>query len=231
MTTGELAFSITRDAGVWRECLGRHDWKAASEVFVLSLEMCKRIWASSPDPVERNAALLYGILVRGLQNSGDLAEIMGEKDVSKDTDKIERAWTLLCDAQDRLGYASRFIDLDPLTWIVKYINSVDYQFSSNFGPGMFMSPEILVHKERCSVCAKDLRCCEHIVGALYGGVRCTGIVEGGIELRTVAVVTNPKDRRCRIWPWRFTADNRCEVPIATTFRVDDFVDDWTGTVE
>lgn len=59
--------------------------------------------------------------------------------------------------------------------------------------GIFLSPEIIIQEEKCSICGKikSIRNdCEHIIGKLYDGEICVGIVEK-CEFVGTAMVEKP----------------------------------------
>ena len=212
---------ILQEAESWQEEAKAKRWNRADESLQKALARCKDTHSSSDDGKEKNAALLSGILIRGIQDATQLFRLSSTEGWSMDTSRIEDAWISLCAAQDRLSYVSTFTNLSKLAWLMDRLNAMDAEFMRVLGPGMYMSPEILVRKELCSVCQQDIKGCDHIPGHLYAGVRCFGIVQD-MDLESISVVMNPKDRRCRIWPWRYRGD-RFESVVATVFALDDFL--------
>ena len=215
---------ILQEAASWQEIAKAKSWNRAGELLRKALERCKDTLSSSDNGKEKNAALLSGILIRGMQDATQLSRLSSTEGWSMDTSKIEDAWSNLCDAQDRLSYVSTFTNLTKLAWLIDRLNAMDAEFMRVLGPGMYMSPEILVKKELCSVCQQDIKGCDHIPGHLYAGVRCLGIVQDS-DLKSISMVMNPRDRRCRIWPWRYKGGTRFESVVATMFRLDDFIDE------
>ena len=215
---------ILQEAESWQEIAKAKRWNRADELLQNALARCKDTLSSSDDGKKKNAALLSGILIRGIQDATQLFRLSSTEGWSMDTSKIEDAWINLCDAQDRLSYVSTFTSLTKLAWLIDRLNAMDAEFMRVLGPGMYMSPEILVKKELCSVCQQDIKGCDHILGHLYAGVRCFGIAQD-MALESISVVMNPKDRRCRIWPWRYKGGNRFESVVATMFSLDDFLDE------
>ena len=63
---------ILQDAESWQERSKTEDWNCAERLLQKALERCKATLSSSDDSVEKNAALLSGILVRGLQDATQL---------------------------------------------------------------------------------------------------------------------------------------------------------------
>lgn len=215
---------IFQDAESWQERSKAQDWDCADKLLQKALERCKDTLLSSDDSGEKNTALLNGILVRGLQDATQLFRLVSTEGWGEDTSKIEDAWKNLCDAQERLSYVSTFINLTNLTWLIGHLNAIDAEFMRALGPGIYNSPEILIKKALCSVCGQNIKGCDHIPGHLYNGVLCASIAQE-IEPKSVSIVKYPKDRRCRIWPWRSTGENQYRVILMTTFRLDDFLDE------
>ena len=214
---------VLEEAQCWQEEAKVKCWNRSTQLLRGALERCKITLLSSHDADAKNAALLSGILIRGMQDAIQLFQLSSREGWSRDTSTIEKAWRKLCDAQDRLSYVSRFVSLSKLAWVIERLSAMDTQFTEGFGSGLYMSAEILVRKELCSVCQQDIKGCNHIPGDLYAGVRCFGMVEA-MDLQSIAVVGNPKDRRCRIWPWHLRDGNRFRAVIDSSFRLDDFLD-------
>lgn len=63
------------------------------------------------------------------------------------------------------------------------------------------------YKYLCSICNEDTRGCRHINGSLYGGIVCN-YRQINPRFDHIALVEEPKDPICRIWPWniQYNAD-------------------------
>ena len=212
---------ILQGAESWQESMKTKDWDRTEELLQNALERCKDILSSGDNGEEKNIVLLRGILIRGIQDTTQLFRRTSTEGWCRDTTKIEDTWESLCNAQDRLSYVSMFTNLNKLAGLIGFLYAIDAEFLRVFGPGKYVSPEILVRKQLCSVCGQDFKGCEHIPGYLYDGVRCVGFLEDP-TLKAVSIVDDPKDRRCRIWPWRFTSENSSWIRILTAFSIDDF---------
>ena len=118
--------------------------------------------------------------------------------------KIEQVWDNFCEAVDqRLRYVETFIDLTPIQSIVDYLFDTETVFLSVFGD-QYMSTEIKCDYS-CSICQKNPRMCNHVDGKFYDGVRCERELINP-QLVAVALVSDPADRRLRLWPWRIPED-------------------------
>jgi len=114
---------------------------------------------------------------------------------------VETAWHLIHDSYDRL-----LRGLLHEAFVAPYVARLDYLKSfvnTVYGPGLYTSAEITSDKLICSICKSDIRACQHIVGWTYGGQPCQVMWGDDSYINAVALVSNPRDPRCRIWPWQF----------------------------
>jgi hypothetical protein len=67
----------------------------------------------------------------------------------------------------------------------------------------FCSAGLTYSSARCSVCHEDISMCEHIEGYIYCGRVCSMVNLEDVVMNHVALVENPKDRRCVLTsiPW------------------------------
>ena len=113
--------------------------------------------------------------------------------------KIERVWNNFCEAVDRrLRHIQEIIDLTPIQSTVDYLFDTETMFLCVFGD-LYASTEITAD-HFCSICQKNPRVCNHVNSKFYDGVKCvTQLVNP--KLVGFSIVTNPVDRRLRLWPW------------------------------
>jgi len=109
--------------------------------------------------------------------------------------KMAMAWDNLVDAQSYIrtaiqahelansseDYAQRLLNIEKLV----------------FPPQTFNSPGYLVKQAKCSICDKDYKNCNHIIGRPYMGEICCRIVEEA-ELLEISVVDVPADKKARM---------------------------------
>lgn len=67
-----------------------------------------------------------------------------------------------------------------------------------FPPQSFVSAGLLVDGQVCSTCGQDYESCSHVAGNPYWGEFCS-ICPVDVELDHGALVTNPDDKRCRVF--------------------------------
>ncbi|WP_146090822.1 hypothetical protein [Cronobacter sakazakii] len=112
------------------------------------------------------------------------------------------AWDSLIDANEYLGVANVFIKKYPHNESLSSngIQSIKQRCDSwekAFFPTLqYTSAGFTETIGRCSVCLSDFLSCEHIEGFIYHGIFCKRIDRKIIEGNHVALVKNPKDRRC-----------------------------------
>jgi len=211
----------------WYSNLQKRNYKSAIQIAKDVVIHCKHILVEDEQrhsEASRNMALVLGILFRGLENFANLFEIVNVEQWWNKQKTVERAWTLLQDSKDRIEYAGIHLHSKMIDLVLAQIQKIDELFFSHFGPGLYVSPEIMVRKELCSICKSDFRGCSHIAGRIYNGVRCVTISQD-IRLKSVSIVEAPEDPRCRIWPWMMKGNNFVGVRILGSFRLDNFLDE------
>lgn len=110
-------------------------------------------------------------------------------------DDYEKAWNLieqidntLCYHRNKSYYDKNFAHLQFINYIIKNIKPL-------FPYKLFSSREMIIKKERCSICGKTRSIrnnCGHKPGEVYMGELCCNIVEDA-ELKGFAIVENPED--------------------------------------
>lgn len=203
------------------------DSKATAE---MAIDVCKKIIndVDCSNTELKNKSIIAGILFRGIKDLSELNELTKSKNWVSQPKIIEKAWILLCDCKERINYVSNYIPSNNLTSLTQRIKYYDNCFSEKYGPGVYASPEMFIKSIRCNVCGEDFTTCEHISGAIYNGVLCNGIIEDYTP-KGVSIVDNPKDFRCRLWPWNLKKVNENDSSytirgvILTSFRLDDFI--------
>ena len=185
-----------------------------------ALRRCDAFFSKSNDDTKPIADLGKQFII-GLKYTNDLLEdrdyVMGlleqfsklnwkQRDIwvtqahREDLVKIEQVWNNFCEAVDqRLKHVEAFIDLTPILSAVDYLVDTESMFLSIFGDQYISSTITADHS--CSICQKNPRVCNHVNGKFYDGVKCvTQLVNP--TLVSVSLVSDPVDRRLRLWPWR-----------------------------
>lgn len=189
--------------------------------------ICKQTLENHDNASEiRDKALFFGILFRGLENFINLKKKTNSSIWFKNTSLVEKLWVELCDCKDRFDYVSNYLGGDALDWIRSEITNFEKKFELYFGKGRYSSSAFRAKKIECSICGNDMRSCNHLSGAIYDGKMCKGIVTDIANVDHVALVENPADPRCRLWPWNAKKNEDSSLTISgimlTSFRLDDF---------
>lgn len=115
-----------------------------------------------------------------------------------------KAWDSLIDAYEYLGIAHAFLKKHPhnIPVSLKGVNDITAVCSlweKAFFPQLsYTSAGFTETIGKCSVCFSNFACCEHVEGYIYHGVLCQRIDRRILEANHLALVKNPKDRRCII---------------------------------
>ena len=165
------------------------------------------------------------ILFKCMQDYIELHKITQDQSWLKKPEKIEKIWIKKCDCKDRLEFISDNFEGVVIEKILDGINRMENLFRKEFGNELYLSPGLVADKHICNICQKDTRACSHIEGRLYKGRICN-IIPINEVCDHVALVQEPKDYRCRIWPWNTNNEEKgmlIEAVVLTTFGVDDFL--------
>ncbi|NPE30699.1 hypothetical protein HNV12_22640 [Methanococcoides sp. SA1] len=189
--------------------------------------LCKQTLENHENASEiRGKALIWGILFRGLENFINLKKKSNSSIWFKNNSLVENLWVELCDCKDRVNYVSNYLSGSSLAWIHSEITNFEEKFESYFGKGRYASSAIRAKKIECNICGNDMRSCNHLSSAIYDGKMCKGIVTDITNVHHVALVENPADPRCRLWPWNAQKNEDSSLTISgtvlTSFRLDDF---------
>lgn len=174
---------------------------------------------------ENNTNYIAAVSFRGVLDYVNLLEMTSRPNWERDPKSLEKVWIRLWDCKERIeahnpGLAGAYID-----GIKDFLNHLFEYYFSCFGPGMYMSPDLKVKLRLCTVCGNNIKKCDHVPGRLYNGEMCRQLLTD-VEARSVSLVSNPRDPRCRIWPWNMESDGEsCQVLVLALFSVDDFLQD------
>ena len=113
---------------------------------------------------------------------------------------VELAWDYAHDARDRL-IRNLKLNEEYVEEITKRIEYVLNSIGEQYGEGMYNSWEVKFSNVVCTICQQDIRGCDHIPGHWYDDMQCRYKADK-LELVASAIVDNPRDPRCRIWPWK-----------------------------
>lgn len=110
-------------------------------------------------------------------------------------DDPDKAWDHLINAQSHSACAMHSHDV--ASYLNDYIDQL-YGLEQWFFPQQFfLSSSFIVKKSFCSICGAEYGECDHIKGKPYMGEYCIRIMKE-LALDSVAIVSDPADKRCRI---------------------------------
>lgn len=214
----------------WNDKKNQRKYREAKKIAGNIVECCKKI-KNYPNisEIAQSEITLIAIFFKGLEELSDLLAIQDAENWMADTNNICIVWNLLQNSEERLNASMNLLGIkrEILASINKSIDDVEQLFLNYFGPGQYVSPEILIKKTECSICHSDFRKCNHLQGVIYNGKLCK-MMGGDIEIQSVSLVTEPRDRRCRIW--QFNTEKKSDGTLLikdlvtlTAFSIDDFL--------
>lgn len=210
----------------WDTALHSGDFGTATKVASRVVDACARILRRPRRPTRpptRDAALIVGVLFRGCEDYAALDEKTRAANWLGLHPIVESAWRLVWDVQDRIGFAASRLAHPVIAATVERVGRIRDAVLAAHGPGIYASAELIECDLECSVCGHDPRGCDHRPGRLYDGVVCS-VHPQQVQIGAVAFVTNPRDPRCRAWPWNYRREERTATTVvAVAFEYDDFV--------
>lgn len=233
MKANELSINETNfdevtnsEASRWHHLFQQKDYNQAKETCDNLIDQMKvvlnnRVWGQATDE-DYNKVLVSTLMFKAFKDFTEIGEIASIKNWENENEKIELLWLKHWDCRERLEFSIPNIESPIIDWIVKNLDRLLKSYRKAYGNGLYASPEILIKKEECSICGLDMRACEHLKGYGYNGKICRGIAKD-FELKTVSLVTVPKDPRCRVWPWRMKDDRTFGTTVMTLSQIDDFI--------
>lgn len=177
----------------------------------------------------RNNCKVLSILFAAIRDYCKLKRIMRSESYLKYPREIEKAWHSYCSCHDRLEFVKLYIPSVEQGPIIPELNNFRRRIDSLFGADhCYVSPEVTVSKLLCSVCNERIDSCLHTPGYLYDGQICRMLPDRISGVRPFALVSNPRDLRNRIWPWRGSLDEdnqkKFNVRLFTVWDVENFED-------
>lgn len=108
----------------------------------------------------------------------------------------QKSWSNLIDAQDYLSIALKVNDYEGIRSFESRIKNTENSIFPN--SISYLSSGITETIGKCSICKKSFTICEHIENHIYMGRLCQRIDKHILDINHVALVKNPRDRRCII---------------------------------
>ncbi len=109
----------------------------------------------------------------------------------------QTAWNRLIDAQEYLSIALRASEGG--TGVEEFLTRLQ-QVERVIFPGfpLYNSVGQIIRGGKCTICDRPFNSCEHVEGQVYWGTLCVRALPEIVEVDHVAMVDEPRDRRCII---------------------------------
>lgn len=114
-------------------------------------------------------------------------------------DKHENAWSYIIDIENELNLIKPYLFEDFSKYKLDSIEDKITKIQTLFPYKLFFSAGYTVENYKCSICGKTITLrnrCEHKKGNIYNGRWCYWIKQNIINFDHVAVVFNPKNKKC-----------------------------------
>lgn len=168
-------------------------------------------------------ARCFLILIQALEELSRIHEILSKKNWYQEKSNFEVIWDIRCDCQERLEFVFYQVkDAQRIRFFLKNLREIDDIVNSYVEPS-FVSPGIITDTYICNICRCDFRSCNHITGHYYDDMLCCYEPENP-RIDHIALVSTPKDERCRVWPWKKSKDETIEAIMLVSFKIDNFLD-------
>jgi hypothetical protein len=152
----------------------------------------------------------------------ELSEMIIDPNWINDNKLTEKIWKKYLDCSERYYYISKCMQIIELDNIGHNLEKIEKVFEINHGKGLYASPEFILKNEKCNICNLGVLECDHERGKLYNGKICRGIPELA-SLKSIAIVEDPKDKRCRLWKWNKNEDGSYRMTVLSQFFIDNFM--------
>lgn len=184
----------------WHSAIEAGSFSEAGEAIIRGI---RRTHQSHSDLAIASPEVMYRVrlALNALRDVANLELIMANSSWISYPKAVVAAWQLSHDANERLRCLGN-IDSDTRSKCLNAIRRVWTSIQERYGEGLYNSCEFVFDSLVCTICKSDLRGCDHIPGRWYEDQLCQGRAEG-IELVASSLVRNPRDPRCRIWPWQW----------------------------
>jgi hypothetical protein len=197
-SSGDLAQTVLRWIELWQDAMNQREFTRAAEIVIAAI---RRHIIGTEEWRSLGAARFHRdlrVVLNGLRDLSNLCHVVAEDAWLETPHMVERAWDLLHDAEDRLNYSG--LELEFRESCLHLVDQAREAIQARFGAGLYTSWEVAFDWAECTVCKLDIRACEHLPGQWYDDQICS-IHPIGLRPLAVALVENPRDPRCRIWPW------------------------------
>lgn len=139
-------------------------------------------------------------------------------------ERFSNAWSNLVDAQEYLSIALKVKDYDGVRNLEKRLKGAEESIFP--GWARYNSAGLVETIGNCSICGETFSLCDHIENQIYMGQMCQRIDREIVRGNHVALVGNPRDRKCVIT--KITEDDGQEVDFFTLDKTGEKKDNSEG---
>lgn len=107
-----------------------------------------------------------------------------------------KAWDVLIDGQEYIKVALKINDYEGVRFIEELLINIEKSIFPR--TPLYLSSGHIETIGKCSICKNNFNLCDHIENKIYMGQLCQRIEKKIIKCDHVALVKNPKDRKCII---------------------------------
>jgi hypothetical protein len=223
---GELKAAVNKAMRACLRSLDEGNRPQARAAAVSAVDLCSHSLnggGSLLSGKEKSKTLVRGILAAACRDIADCDELMTRPQL--EAREIESLWDRLVGCMERLEFVRLRLEGADVEQLLHRTRAIKDQFDGRFGGGLYANAEIVIRRQRCSVCNDDFRKCDHQAGKVYDGVMCRRMADDA-TVRTVSFVKQPVDLRCRLWPGKWDEKTRQYALLAMldSFSVDDLSD-------
>lgn len=111
-------------------------------------------------------------------------------------EKYYDAWRIMEQIEIEYSFLVRHFDDEYNKYYLKSIIQYTNQFQDIYPYNLFISPEMIINKNKCSICGKYIGVrnrCNHEIGEIYNGEMCLIEIED-VEINGLAIVRNPQQK-------------------------------------
>ncbi len=190
----------------WNSAIGSQDFTLASSIAADGLHAL----TPNEDVILNNMLLSNRIesrvLLHALHDISDVEQVVNAQGWIDAPKAVEFVWIAAHDALERICGCKLGTDEIFSAKLATRMKQILRSIVQRYGVGLYVSPELVYSRMNCTNCGNDIRGCSHSPGLWYNGHICK-VDRVPCHIASVAIVENPVDPRCRVWPWHYSPAN------------------------
>ncbi len=194
----------------WHFSITRSQYKKATQICMDVMREVKENINGIRDQESECPGLFIGKIFKGLIQFTEVYKLSRNKNWYYIPNIVEKSWDIYIGSRYALNDTRFFLNESFLPFnkfVYDFCMYFEKTILDTYGPGMYISPTLVIKDIRCNICGSDFRRCSHQRQMIYDGKMCKPLIHEFVPVET-SVVDSPRDRRCRIWPWNTDAETR-----------------------